>query len=112
AGAAEEIGHVRLNFELVTENDGNDCDDGQEERAGQRDAAHRVVKIITRGLAGAYARDVAAVFLEVIGNLDFVELRGDPEIGEEEDHQRIKQVVQKSAVIEQASNVYEELNVV
>ena len=31
--------------------------------------------------------NVPAVFLHVIGNLQFIELRRDPEIGEEQDHQ-------------------------
>ena len=77
-------------FIASAQNDRDDRDDRQENRARQRDAAHGVMQIIAGRLARAHAGNVAAVFLQVVGNLQFIELRGHPEIGEEQNHQPVK----------------------
>ena len=96
--AAEELGDHRGDLEGFVEEHGQDGDDGQEDGAGQGDAGHDAVEEFGGGFAGADAGDVAAVFLEVVGDLDGVELGGDPEVGEEEDHQGVEDEVAGGAI--------------
>src|SRR5207253_262552 len=56
------------------------------------------MKVGAGGLPWTHARNVAAVFLQIIRNLDFVELSGDPEIGEEKNHQAIQRKVKRIAL--------------
>ena len=85
ARAAKESGHGIGNPHDPIHQDGNDCDHGQKDGARQRNPAHGVVQVTAGGLTGPNSRDIAAVLLQVIGDLQFVELRGDPEIREKEE---------------------------
>ena len=85
-GAAEEGRDGVGNVPLIVEQQRDNRDDGQKDCPSKSDAAHRVVEIFTGGLTGTNAGDIAAVFLKVVGDLQFVKLGSDPEIGEEQDH--------------------------
>ena len=110
AGAAEERRHHPGNAETAGHHRRHHRDHGQEQRAGQRDARHRPVQKLRRRPAGADARHVAAVLLQVVGDLDRIELRRHPEIGEEEDHQRVQDVVQRRAVIQVRGQLLEKVD--
>ena len=62
------------------------------------------MEILAGRLSWAHTRDVTAILLEIVGNLEFIELGCHPEIGEEQDHQRIKQEVPKGAFGELEGN--------
>src|SRR6266542_2491636 len=70
------------------------------------------MQIVARGLAWPDARDIAAIFLQIVGDLQFVELGSHPEIGEEEDHYPIENDMQPGAIIERAGDLHEKLDVV
>src|SRR5207249_9266393 len=55
------------------------------------------MEIFTGGLARAHAGNITAVFLQIIGDLQFIKLGRHPEVREEQDHQRIQSEVPKSA---------------
>ena len=61
-------------------------DQRKENRAGKGQPRHREVEEIRRRFARTHARDVAAVFLQIIRDLRGLKLRRDPEIAEEENH--------------------------
>src|SRR5688500_6971392 len=100
AGAAKERRNLIRDVQEAIKEVGNNRDDRQEDRAREGDAPHGVVQIIAGGLAGTNARNVAAVFLEVVGDLDFIELSGHPEIGEKENHAAVESEVEKLAWLE------------
>ena len=109
AGAAEERGHDPRDAELLSHDRGHHGDHGQEHRAGQRDARHRLVQKLRRRPAGPDARNIAAVLLQVVRDLDRIELRRHPEIREEEDHQRVQNVVRRRAVIKVRGQLLEKV---
>jgi hypothetical protein len=63
-------------------------DDGQVERAGERQPGEHVVEVLLGRLARPDAGDEAAVLLHVVGDLGRVEGDRDVEVGEEDDQQR------------------------
>src|SRR5206468_1701677 len=90
------------NGHLVVEQVRNDRDDGQENRAGQSNPAHGIVQIIARGLARAHTRNVAAILLQIVRDLELVELSGYPEVGEEQDHERVQGQVKERPLTQSA----------
>ena len=59
-------------------------DDRQEDRSRKSQARHRVVEKVRCRLAGANAGNEAAIFFQIIRDLGWLELGGDPEVAEEE----------------------------
>src|SRR4030095_4282620 len=59
-----------------------------------------VEKKVAGPLPGTNARDIPAVFLEVVGNLQFIELRCHPEIRKEQDHHRVKHQVKNGPLLQ------------
>src|SRR5688572_7450033 len=103
-GAAKERRHFVRHLHEAIKQVGNDCNNRQEHCAGEGDSAHGVVKIIARGLARTNARDVAAVLFQVVRNLDFIELGGDPEIREEENHRTVEREVSERSRLQRIGN--------
>ena len=60
---------------------------------GQGQPGHDEIQELGGRLAGAHSGDVAAVLLQVVGDLDRLEHDRDPEIAEEEDQDRVARVV-------------------
>src|SRR5579859_1202227 len=100
-GAAEELGNRIRDVHLVVHENGDDGDDGEEDGSGQSDPAHGIMKIIAGGLAGAHTGNVAAVLLQIVCDLQFIELGGDPEIGKEQNHQSVDGEIEIGALDQQ-----------
>src|SRR5438270_8600219 len=81
--ATEELSHGLGHAKGFIQNDWDNRDGRQKDGARERDAAHGVVQILGCLLPRPHAWDITAVFLQIIGHLQFIELRGHPEIGEE-----------------------------
>src|SRR5690606_32437915 len=92
-GAAEEDRDALGNVELEQQYVGHDRDDGQEESARQRQASHHEVQKRGGGRAGTNPGDIAAVFLEVVGDLDWLEHHVHPEVAEKQDQGGVAGVV-------------------
>ena len=73
----------------MLDEDRNGCDDAQIKSAEQRDLVEHLLDKFARRLAGAEARDVAAVLLQVVRHLDRVELDRGVEVSEEDDQSEI-----------------------
>ena len=69
------------------------------------------MQVIAGRLPRTHSRDVAAVLLQVIGYLQFVELGRHPEVREEQDHQPVQRHIQKRPFPERAGDFPEELHV-
>src|SRR5215472_4566127 len=100
AGAAEVLGDGKGDLHVIVKQKRNDGDDHEENCAGQSDTAHSVVEVLAGGLPGANTGDVAAILFEVIGDLQLVKLGSDPEIGEEQDHQRVDREVKPGSFLQ------------
>ena len=69
---------------------GSDGDDGQVERAGQRQPRQHAVEVLRRRRAGSDAGDVAAVLAQVVRLVDRVELDRRVEVGEDDDQDALE----------------------
>jgi hypothetical protein len=65
----------------------------EENRTGKRQSRHGEIKKVRRRFSRSHPRDVTSVFLQVICDLRWLELRGDPEITEKENHRRESDVM-------------------
>ena len=65
-------------------------DEGEEDRARQRDAGERPVDVLRRLLARPHSGDEPAVLLHVVGEVDGVEHDGGVEVGEEDDEAAVQ----------------------
>src|SRR6516165_6132853 len=93
ARAAKKLRHRIRNIHLVVHHNRNDRDHGQKDGPCKCNAAHRVVKIIARSLTRTHARDISTILLQIVRNLQLVELSGDPEVREKEDHQSVNRQI-------------------
>ena len=73
---------------------GQDGHNTQIDGAKQRDLIEDLLDEVCGGLAGPEARDEAAVFLQVVGDLNGVELDGGIEIAEADDHHEVEDHIQ------------------
>ena len=64
------------------------CDQREKNRAGKSESRHGEIEKVGRRFSRSHARDVTAVFLQIICDLRWLELRGDPKITEKENHRR------------------------
>src|SRR5207249_4222779 len=58
----------------------------KKDRAGKRESRHGEIEKIRSWFPGPDARNVTTVFLQVVGDLRRLKLRGNPKIAEEENH--------------------------
>ena len=96
--AAEEGGYIPRNVHPAHEEHRDQRDDEKPRAADERDLRHHVVKIFSRGASGADAGQIRAVFLQVLGDVDGVKLRSDPEEREEHDERGVDDEVQRRGV--------------
>ena len=112
ARAAEKSRNRIRNLQQPVQNDRNYRDDGQENSARQRDAAHGVVQVIASRRSRPDTGHIAAVLLQIIGDLQLVELRGHPEIREEQNHQTVNHQVKESALVQRNRDLLQKPDVV
>ena len=86
-----------LDADLLGHADRHDRDDGQEERARQRDPAEHAVDVVGGGGARLHARNERALLLQVLRQVHRVEDDRRVEVAEDHDHEREQQVVRPAA---------------
>ena len=65
----------------------------QKNRACEGQARHCEIKKISRRFSWSYARDITAVFFQIVRDLRRLKLRSNPKIAEEENHPRQNNIV-------------------
>ncbi len=100
ACATEELRDQRLDAHAAAEKHRQDRQNRQEDSAGQRDTRHGVVQESGCVIAGADARNVATVLLQVIRNLDGIELVRNPEEREDQNHDAIDYDIRDAAILQ------------
>ena len=107
--AAEEAGNRPRERRLRPAHDEHrhEGDDEEPRRADERDLRHDVVEVLGGGASGPDAGDVAAVLLQVVGDVDRVELRRHPEEREEHDQHGVDGDVQPGGLGEHHGYVVE-----
>src|SRR4249919_979360 len=88
AGAAKKLRSDRRDVQSLAKQTGQNCDQGKKNRTCKSQAGHREIEEIRRLFAGTHSWDVPAVFFQIIRDLGGLELGGDPEITEKENHRR------------------------
>src|SRR5205814_6514842 len=84
---------------------GNQADKGQIQRSDHRDPRQYEVNIFRCALARPYARDEAAIFLQIVRSLFGIEHNRGVEEAEENNSERIHQNEQRLAMAQQDDNV-------
>src|SRR5690606_30224287 len=83
----------RLDVEPVEDPEGQQRDDREVDRARDGDPAEHVVDVLRRTRPRLDARDEGALLLQVLRQVDRVEDDGGVEVGEEDDQDRVQDVV-------------------
>ena len=97
---------VKWNAHELPSEDGNNRDDSQEDRPRQGDPAHGMVQGSLVAMPGSHAGNITAVFLQIVSDLQLVELSGDPEVREEQNHRRIKDVDKAGCLRSAGGSIY------
>ena len=79
---------------------GHNGNEGDEERAGQRDVRHHVIQIVCGGFAGLHTRDKSVIALHVFCHLNGVQGNGGVEISESDNKDNKHEVVKHACVIQ------------
>ena len=95
ARAAQERRHQPRDIKLLVHDRGDHGDHGQRHGADQRDTGHGLVQELRGRTAGPDTGHVAAIAFQIVRNLERIELRGHPEIGEEEDQDPVHDDVER-----------------
>ena len=109
-GTAKEDRDVVGDLVADQEDIGEECDEGQGERAGKGQARHDKVEEFGGGFTGAYTGHVATVFLEVVRDLNGFEHEGDPEITENKDQETKDEVIGELTAPEGVGEFIEEIH--
>src|SRR6267143_499241 len=86
--AAEKLRRDRWDVQSLAHKAGQNGDQSKKNRARERKPRHSEIEKIRCRFSGSDARNVTTVFLEVVRDLRWLELRGNPKITEEENHGR------------------------
>src|SRR5947207_7936406 len=97
--------------EHVADDDRQHRDEGEEDRAGQRDPRQHLVDVVGGRRPGLHARDEAALLLQVLRQVHRVEDDGGVEVSEEYDQHRKREEIGDRGVIEVGRKVLEPLDV-
>ena len=100
AGAAQELGDAEVDAHCLVDDHRRDRDDGQEGGTNVRDPLHDGLEVFSGSGAGPESGDERPVVAELLGHLVRVELHGDPEVAEDEDHEDVDEVVRELAHLE------------
>lgn len=111
-GASEKLRDGVVQVQESGHQGRNEGDDDEEYTSSEGDSVHDPMKCIGSRLPRPYSRNVATVFLQIIGDLELIELGGDPKIGEKEDHQRLSREVEPARVAEKRPDLDEDLQIV
>src|SRR6267378_1132470 len=88
ARAAEKLRCDRWDVQSLAHKAGQNCDQSKKNRAREREPRHGEIEKIRSRFSGSDARNVTTVFLQVVRDLRWLELRGNPKITEEKNHGR------------------------
>ncbi len=83
AGSTKELGYILGNAHFIRQQDGNYGYDGKEDSTGQSYPTHSIVQEVAGGLSRSNTRNITTVLLEIVSNLQFVKLSGNPEVRKE-----------------------------
>ena len=103
--AAEERSDSPRNLHSAIENLREKRNNEKPRAADERDARHDGIKIFSRRKARTDAGQIGTILLEVFGDVDRIELRGNPEEREEHDERCVHEKVHRAAHI---SKLHEE----
>lgn len=93
ARTTKELGNMKVDVEHLSHDDWDYRNDRKENGPGQSDPAHGSVQKVAGCHPRPHTRYVTTMLLEIIRDLQLIELGGDPEVTEEQDHSRIKDQV-------------------
>src|SRR3954465_13555517 len=90
-GSSKELGDRVRDVHKTVEDNRLSRDDGEKNGARQANTAHGIMKVSTSRLTRTDPWKITAMFFQIIGDLQLVELRRHPEIRKEQDHRSIEQ---------------------
>ena len=97
AGPAKKLRRNDRHVHSLTQKARQNRNQREENRARKSQPRHREIEEIGRRFSRTHARNIAAVFLQIVRDLRRLKLRRHPEITEEENHRREDCVVQPTA---------------
>src|SRR5262249_60967332 len=86
-------GHIKPMGEEAWKN----SDQRQENCAGKSQSGHGEIKKVGSRLSRSHTGDVPSIFLQIVRDLSWLKLRGDPEVTEKENHSRKSDIMRPAS---------------
>src|SRR5207237_10932964 len=95
---AEKLRSNLRSVKSLAEQTGEHRDQSEKNRARESKSGHCVIEEIRCRFARSHPRNIAAMFLQIIGYLCWLKLRRHPKIAEKENHRRQQQIVRPTII--------------